>query len=59
MSPGLAAGISILVTLVVGLVVVLLVMKWYKRKRSGSRETLLRSVDRYQNIGPGVMEGAQ
>ena len=57
MSPGLAAGISIVATLVVGLLVALLFTKC-KRKRASSRESLLRSVDRYQPM-TGVAEGAQ
>ena len=58
MSPGVAAAISIVGTLVFAVVVVALFTKC-KRHRSGSREQLLRSVDRYQPMPPGMVENAQ
>eukprot|EP00794_Sanderia_malayensis_P016624 gene16624-18314_t len=58
MSPGLAAGISIIATLVAGSVVALLVVKC-RRKKTNSRETFLHSVDRYQPMPSGMAEGSQ
>ena len=57
-SPGVAAGISIAGTLLLAFVVVFLFTKC-KKKRSGSRLNLLRSVDRYEQMPPGLAENAQ
>ena len=54
-SPGVAAGISIAGTLLLAFVVVLLFTKC-KKKRSGSRLNLLRSVDRYEQMPPRMDE---
>lgn len=54
MSPGVAAVVSVVGTLAFAVVVVAIFSKC-KKKRNGSREQLLRSVDRYQQM-PGRLE---
>ena len=57
-SPGVAAGISIAGTLLLAFIIVFLFTKC-KKKRSGSRQNLLRSVERYEQMPTGLAENAQ